>query len=108
LLWAFIPKMTGIAHIFGHFVLRLSLSINFDKKWVGLHFGRFVRKLIRLLCFLGTIFLKSEAFCRLLIFNREKINKGICPGDGGVVQWTSHPPQEQKTRVRIPPGSKAF
>jgi hypothetical protein len=22
---------------------------------------------------------------------------------GGVAQWTSHPPQEQKTRVRIPP-----
>jgi hypothetical protein len=27
---------------------------------------------------------------------------------GGVAQWTSHPPQEQKTRVRIPPGYKIF
>jgi hypothetical protein len=26
----------------------------------------------------------------------------------GVAQWTSHPPQEQKTRVRIPPGYKVF
>jgi hypothetical protein len=23
---------------------------------------------------------------------------------GGVAQWTSHPPQKQTTRVRIPPG----
>jgi hypothetical protein len=28
--------------------------------------------------------------------------------DGGVAQWTSHPPQEQKTRVPIPPGCKDF
>jgi hypothetical protein len=26
----------------------------------------------------------------------------------GVAQWTSHPPQGQKTRVRIPPGCKVF
>jgi hypothetical protein len=26
----------------------------------------------------------------------------------GVAQWTSHPPQEQKTKVRIPPGLKFF
>jgi hypothetical protein len=25
-----------------------------------------------------------------------------------VEQWTSHPPKEQKTRVRIPPGVKDF
>jgi hypothetical protein len=25
-----------------------------------------------------------------------------------VTQWTSHPPQEPKTRVRIPPGYKVF
>jgi hypothetical protein len=25
-----------------------------------------------------------------------------------VAQWTSHPPQELKTRVRIPPGYKVF
>jgi hypothetical protein len=29
-----------------------------------------------------------------------------CPG--GVAQWTSHLPQEQKTRVQIPPGYKVF
>jgi hypothetical protein len=29
-------------------------------------------------------------------------------GPGGVAQWTSHPPKEQKTRVRIPPGYKVF
>jgi hypothetical protein len=27
-------------------------------------------------------------------------------GPGGVAQWASHPPQKQKTRVRIPPGYK--
>jgi hypothetical protein len=27
---------------------------------------------------------------------------------GGVAQWTSHPPLEHKTRVRIPPGYKVF
>jgi hypothetical protein len=27
---------------------------------------------------------------------------------GGVAQRPSHPPQEQKTRVRIPPGYKVF
>jgi hypothetical protein len=27
---------------------------------------------------------------------------------GGVAQVTSHPPQEQKTQVRIPPGYKGF
>jgi hypothetical protein len=27
---------------------------------------------------------------------------------GGVAQWTSHPSQEQKTRVQIPPGYKVF
>jgi hypothetical protein len=25
-------------------------------------------------------------------------------GPGGVAQWPSHPPQEPKTRLRIPPG----
>jgi hypothetical protein len=27
---------------------------------------------------------------------------------GGMARWTSHPPQEQKTRVRIPPGYRVF
>jgi hypothetical protein len=27
---------------------------------------------------------------------------------GGVPQWTSHPPQEQSNRVRIPPGYKVL
>jgi hypothetical protein len=27
---------------------------------------------------------------------------------GGVAQWTSHPPQDPKTRVQIPPGYKVF
>jgi hypothetical protein len=27
---------------------------------------------------------------------------------GGVAQWTSHPHQKQKTRVRIPPGYEDF
>jgi hypothetical protein len=29
-------------------------------------------------------------------------------GRGSVVQWTSHQPPEQKTRVRIKPGFKVF
>jgi hypothetical protein len=29
-------------------------------------------------------------------------------GPGGVAQWTPHPPQERKPRVRIPPGYKIF
>jgi hypothetical protein len=31
---------------------------------------------------------------------------GLAPG--GVAQWTSHPHYDQKTRVRISPGSKVF
>jgi hypothetical protein len=27
---------------------------------------------------------------------------------GGVAQWTSNPPQEEKTRVRISPGYNVF
>jgi hypothetical protein len=27
---------------------------------------------------------------------------------GGVAQWTSHPPQEKKTRVQIHPGHKVL
>jgi hypothetical protein len=34
------------------------------------------------------------------------IDKG--PAGAGVAQWTSHPPKEQKTRVRIPPGNNVF
>jgi hypothetical protein len=30
----------------------------------------------------------------------------ICPG--GVAQWSSHPSEEQKNRVRVPPGFKVF
>jgi hypothetical protein len=37
-----------------------------------------------------------------------KANKHpLCP-DGGVAQWTSHQPQRQQTRVRIPLGYKVF
>jgi hypothetical protein len=34
-------KITDAAHIFGYFISQLSLSSNFIKKWVGLHFGSF-------------------------------------------------------------------
>jgi hypothetical protein len=27
---------------------------------------------------------------------------------GGAAHWTSHPPQEQKTQVQIPPGYNVF
>jgi hypothetical protein len=39
------------------------------------------------------------------MFLLEKVEI-TCPG--GAAQWTSHPTQEQKTRVRIPPGYKVF
>jgi hypothetical protein len=35
-------------------------------------------------------------------------DKGFNKSPGGVAQWISHPPQVQKTRVRIPPGYKVF
>jgi hypothetical protein len=41
-----------------------------------------------------------------MFFSSYAKNLGYRPG--GVAQWTSHPPQEQKTRVRIPPGYKVF
>jgi hypothetical protein len=34
------------------------------------------------------------------------INSSICPG--GMAQRTSHQPQRQQPRVRIPPGYKVF
>jgi hypothetical protein len=37
-----------------------------------------------------------------------KVNVFQLALDGGVAQWASHPPQEQKTRVRVPPGCKVF
>jgi hypothetical protein len=37
---------------------------------------------------------------------RGKINK--IRGPGGVTQWTSHPPQEQKSRVRILQRARGF
>jgi hypothetical protein len=36
----------------------------------------------------------------------KRIFHSRCPG--GVAQWTSHPPQLQQTRVRIPPGYKVL
>jgi hypothetical protein len=32
---------TKVAQIFGYFIPRLKFCNSFDKKWVGLHFGRF-------------------------------------------------------------------
>jgi hypothetical protein len=54
--------------------------------------------------------------CRLLVQekgheykNRRKETKLLGNGpDGGVAQWTPFQPQEQETRVRIPPGYKVF
>jgi hypothetical protein len=39
-------KTTKVSHIFWLLFPYVSFSIHFDKKWVGLHFGRFFRKLI--------------------------------------------------------------
>jgi hypothetical protein len=62
---------------------------------------------------------KSEKFVLFLFFKAPAMKKGenfrvLClfldKGSGGqfykgrVAQWTSHPPKEQKTRVRILPG----
>jgi hypothetical protein len=41
------------------------------------------------------------------LFNFLQILEIFCPGSG-VAQWTPHPAQKQKTRVRIPPGYKVF
>jgi hypothetical protein len=41
----------------------------------------------------------------------EKINEKTISGwalDGGVAQWTSHPPVELQTRVRFPPECNAL
>jgi hypothetical protein len=39
-------------HILGYFYPRLISSINFDKKWLGLHFGRFFHEQIWSPCYL--------------------------------------------------------
>jgi hypothetical protein len=38
----------------------------------------------------------------------KKVSKKPLLWPRGMGQWTSHPPQEQMTRVRIPPGHKVF
>jgi hypothetical protein len=40
------PHYISIPHFGGYFVQQLSLFINLDTKWVGLHFGRIFHKLI--------------------------------------------------------------
>jgi hypothetical protein len=40
--------------------------------------------------------------------NVENIPNDLKTSPGGVAQLTSHPPEEQKTWVRIPPGYKVF
>jgi hypothetical protein len=40
-------KLTKVAKFLGLLFPRYQLCINFDKKWVGLHFGRLFHKLIR-------------------------------------------------------------
>jgi hypothetical protein len=41
---------------------------------------------------------------KLEVFNEKTYILTLVPCPGGVTQWTLHPTQEQKTRVRIPPG----
>jgi hypothetical protein len=41
----------------------------------------------------------STLLLALLVFRMKTVKS-----PGGVAQWTSHPPQEQNPRVRIPPG----
>jgi hypothetical protein len=39
----FFSKLSEVAYIIGYSFLWKKLCINFDKKWVGLHFGRFLK-----------------------------------------------------------------
>jgi hypothetical protein len=48
--------------------------------------------------------ISPKIFSRQNVQNEIKDKHCISAQDGGVAQRTSHPPQEQKTRVRIPPG----
>jgi hypothetical protein len=55
-------------------------------------------------CFLWTFFENHRS-----VANKATFYKKLCvdfdeKGFGGVAQWTSHPPEEQKARVRIPEG----
>jgi hypothetical protein len=45
-LWAVFEKITEVEKIFIYFFLQHKLTFNFDKNWVGLHFGRTCHKLI--------------------------------------------------------------
>jgi hypothetical protein len=71
----------------GYFFPWISFSIHFDKKWVGLHFGRFFRKLIWSPCFQfafahlhrQTHSSNTSQFLDLLFFN---FNFSLSPPDG--------------------------
>jgi hypothetical protein len=45
--------------------------------------------------------------CKKIVRKMFECSTVPCPG-GGVPQWTSPQPREQKTRVQIPPGHKVF
>jgi hypothetical protein len=51
-----------------------------------------------------TPFLKENSL--KLLVGRKNTTATYCPG--GRAQWSLHPPQEQQTRVRIPPRYKVF
>jgi hypothetical protein len=40
-LGSFFKLLKYVVHNVGYFFTRLRFCINFDKKWIGLHFGRF-------------------------------------------------------------------
>jgi hypothetical protein len=40
LLWAVFWKLQNLPKLLGHFFTRQKLCINFNKNWVGLHFGQ--------------------------------------------------------------------
>jgi hypothetical protein len=40
------PKITKVAQIYGLLLSAEKIHINFNKQWVGLHFGRIFQKLI--------------------------------------------------------------
>jgi hypothetical protein len=65
LLWADFFKIKEVAHIFG--ATFSDTCINFDKEWVGRHFGRFFHKLIRSRC---TAIYKCSVYC-FLCENRQ-------------------------------------
>jgi hypothetical protein len=76
--------------------------------------GRFIyERFSSLSCVAGRVVSSSPAMGREVESLQEigwwlltQKDTQLCPG-GGVAQWLSHPPEEQKARVRISPGCLA-